>query len=233
MTKLEKPPMLLVQDKDRERLLDVELQKIWSQVLTRYPVLSRVEIIIPSADSSLVYTGGEFLLPDDENPDPAIVILPADISVYEKLKETRAPAIKIAADLLGRPFGEMSGEDIKQFIFLHEVGHTYDFIVNFEANSRIGEKDAVRVWSTLFVEQMNSLPVPGLDPNDLKIALGGIQTLSEFINIRPTLGARIKRLNIDTVEELLVAQELAYRNTPKESFADQFAAQFLKSYVAI
>lgn len=209
--------------------LDPELKKIWKEVLAVYPNLSRVEIIVPDADTSLAYTGGEFLHPDNDNPDPAIVILPADGSLYERLKETRPLAIKIQADLLGRKVEELTGEDIKKFIFLHEVGHAYDFITNFESDPQIGKEDAVHTWNMLRTDQMDSLPVSGLDPNDLKMAIGEIKELVDFINMRPEVEFRLKELGIESINDLLVAQELGYRNLPKESFADQFAARFLKS----
>ncbi len=105
-----------LENKDK---LDSELQQIWSEVLARHPELSRVEIIVPDDNTTLSYTGGEFLLPEEGYPDPAIVILPSDGSVYEKLKETRPLAIKIQAELLGRKVDDLTGEDIKKFIFLH------------------------------------------------------------------------------------------------------------------
>jgi len=73
-----------LENKDK---LDSELQQIWSEVLARHPELSRVEIIVPDDNTTLSYTGGEFLLPEEGYPDPAIVILPSDGSVYEKLKD--------------------------------------------------------------------------------------------------------------------------------------------------
>lgn len=220
---------VVVPEKKGEQLLDKELQEIWRRVLINHPELSNVEIIIPE-NSQLAYTGGEFLLPDDDNLNPAIVVLPASDSIYERLKTERPLAIKIAADLLGRQVEEMSGEDIKKFIFLHEIGHVYDFLKNFESDPQIGKDYAIDAWNMLREEQLASLPVPGLDPNDLAVALEGAKDLSEFVKNNSGLEVRLGELKINTIKELLFAQEMGYRNTPKESFADRFAANFLRKY---
>lgn len=214
-----------------EDLMGEELRNIWKEILSRFPELSRVEIIVPDKDKTLSYTGGEFILPNEENPDPAIVILPADDSLYEKLKETRPLAIKIAGDLVNKEVKEMSGEDIKKFIFLHEVGHAYDFISNFENDPQIGEEMSVYTWNMLRYEEMSSLPIPHYDPNDLNmfITSSGIKEVADLIQKQPEIENRIKELNISTIQELLDRQEISYRKLQKEAFADQFAGRFFYS----
>ncbi len=206
---------------------DPELFELWIQVVERYPILSRVEIITPSDVHRLQFTGGEFVLPNEEYPDPAIILVPGNEKDFEKLKQDRRVAAQITAESLGISFEDLSPRLLKNAIFLHELGHAYDYLSNVASDAEIGQENAPMVWRDFFFRQMETLPVPGLSPSELKASLVSFPTLDAFLDDRPKTRERLLQLDVTTIEQLLEIQERAYRSLPKELFADQFAARWL------
>lgn len=230
-SQLSRPSVESAQGVEVPEITDPELFEIWKKVVECYPILSRVEIVAPSDLDRLQFTGGEFVLPDEEYPDPAIILVPGDEKDFEKLKRARRVAAQITADAIGVPIEALTGRMLKNAIFLHELGHAYDYLTNVASDPEIGEENAPMVWRDFFFRQMETLPVPGLSPSELKARLVLFSTLDTFIAERPQTKERLLQLGVSTVEQLLEIQERAYRALPKESFADQFAARWLNQQV--
>jgi len=212
--------------RDLERL-EPELRALWAEAVSAYPELSSVEIVVPEKDETLGFTGGEFLLPDEDYENPAVIIVPGGQERFEALKTARPLAVGIAAGLLGRSRESLSGAELKAFIFLHELGHAREFAKDFAGDPGIGPEAAVQAWRDRSARELDSLPVPGLDPNDLNLELEG-RGLEALDDRDPALRGKLAAAGLTTVAALLDAQERAYRNLPKEAYADRFAADFLK-----
>lgn len=85
-------------------------------------------------------------------------------------------------------------------------------------------------WYNHYENELDTLPVPGLDPSDLRMALeksGGFQS---FMDQNPELVLKLKIYNIQNEDDLLRIQEISYRSLPHESYADNFACNLLRKY---
>lgn len=208
-----------------------ELFEVWKLVVKRFPILSRVEIVTPTDLDRLQFTGGEFVLPDDEFTDPAIILVPGDDETFAQLKRDRRVAAQITAETIGISFEALTPRLLKKAIFLHELGHAYDYLTHVASDPEIGEENAPMVWRDFFFRQMETLPVPSLSPSELKAKVLSRVSLEAFLAERPQTQSRLLALGVTEVEQLLEAQERAYRALPKESFADQFVARWLNQQV--
>ena len=134
-----------------------------------------------------------------------------------------------AAEMIGRASGEITGRELQEFIFLHELGHASDFLRNFAMDPDIGEANAVQAWKDASAQEMEGLPVPHVFPNELSEAATKYGDVTMLADEFPEAKVAMDRLGFTSLQQLLDAQETAYRNLRKESFADKFAADLFKA----
>lgn len=190
-------------------LLGPEYKSAWDIMLKEHPALSRVEIKRASKkdDNVLLHTGGLFETPSEFSsmPEPKIIIVPGDTH-YEKLFETRQISIRTIAEKMGVAPESLSPKKLAMFIFAHEIGHANDYIENYLSDNP--EQAAIN-WNNKSKAEMSTLPVPDKNPVEVieMIKSGDIKD--------PTI---------------LEQHEIAYRNLPKEKYADEFATDFITKH---
>ena len=215
-----------------ERLPTKELDQVWAIVLEEYPELTilQMEKLMPAKEDFLQYTGGEFIASTDSEK-PLVRIVLGDIKHLESLRAVRNDSVKIVLEKLGLALEKVDAKILNLLIFLHEVGHGRDYIVNYLNNPIYPDKDASNDdWYEHYENQLNALPVPGLDPTDLRIRLKELGGLQAFRVSYPELDLIFQKHNIQNEEDLLRVQEVAYRNLPHESYADDFACKVLRGH---
>jgi hypothetical protein len=112
-----------------------ELNNAWAIALETYPELSilKTEKIGASQEDFLQYTAGEFVASNDSQKVLIRMVL-GDISHLEGLRTARKSAIEIIAKKLGTPPERIDNKVLSLLIFLHEVGHGRDYILNYLKN---------------------------------------------------------------------------------------------------
>lgn len=217
---------------DFDGLPNKELEMIWDIVLKEFPELSQlgIEKLMPTQEDFLSYTAGEFVS-SDASREPLIRMAQGDIKHLDSLKVSRSAAVEIMANKLGVAFENIDAKILNLLIFLHEVGHGKDYISNYRGNAAYSSReDADNEWHKHFEHQLKSLPVPGLDPTDLRLMLKELGGWQAFKAHYTNLNSVFNKYNIQNEEDLLRVQEVEYRNLPHESYADDFASKVLKEH---
>jgi hypothetical protein len=191
--------------------------------------LSHVEIIFVSP-KEVPYTGGLFhrVQVDEQTFIPTISIVAENEKHMQKLKDTRQASAKKAAEMLGINFFDLTPRLLRQFIIAHELGHADDYVINYETNPDYTGAGAVKEWNLHYRSNLLTLPVPGWSPRALREEILQYNDLSSFLEAYPDTKKKINTNEIKTLQDLLNAQELAYRASEYERCADDFAANFLK-----
>lgn len=145
---------------------------------------------------------------------------------YGKLLEDRKTSVQVVAQLMVIDVEVLRRhpEFLAQFIFLHEVGHAHDYIVNYV--NRAQDSDPLQAKRNVRAQEMAGLPYPGLNPADIKSMHLDGRLAVEFENHRKYF----ENKGIVSVGCLVEAQERAYRGLPSESYADNFAVGIIKKY---
>jgi hypothetical protein len=203
-----------------------QFNNVWAALKENFPILSEVEIenVRPTAEDFLAYTAGEFV-PSNEVERAVIRVVLGSLEHLENLRERRATSLRMSAELLGIPFEAMSAELVRWFIVLHEVGHAYDYANNYQT-----EQEPVVTWDEQYEAQLQSLPVPGVDPVDLQLIIAETGGFDQYLATYPKVQKTCKKHNVTTSAELVALQEVAYRQMPVEAYADSFAADFMKKH---
>lgn len=215
-----------------ERLPTKELDQIWAIILEEYPefAILQMEKLMPTEEDFLQYTGGEFVA-STTSEKPLVRIILGDIKHLDSLRTTRSDSVKIVLEKLGLALENIDVKILNLLIFLHEVGHGRDYIVNYLNNPDYPDRDAANDdWYEHYENQLNTLPVPRLDPSDLRLQLKELGGLQSFRIHHPELDLMFQKYDIQTEEDLLRVQEVAYRNLPYESYADDFACKILRKH---
>ena len=209
----------------QEVLLKGKLDIARNIVLQKFPALSGVEIQQYKEEEDFEYTGGYFRVPYDENEKPKVRFVIGDLSQVEALMITRKASVKVVADKLGIPIENMSTELLLIQIFLHEVGHAYEFVSKYSSRT-----DSREGWRERGALEEDTLPVPGLAPSILKSRLQEVGGMTAFFSMYPELDVLRSQHGVRSEESLLAVQEIAYKKLPKEVFADDFACMIMKEY---
>ena len=135
---------------------------------------------------------------------------------YRKALKIRDAAVKVIAGKLGIQPEEMTEEMFAAFILAHEFGHEIEMV-----DKGLDE----RAHGRLRKLQEATLPVPGKAPSELIWAFKRhpIRARQYMKDNRE----RLAELRISSIDELIVAQEIAYRSLPVEDYADKFAVNML------
>lgn len=135
---------------------------------------------------------------------------------FERQMAERPETIIRSANALGVSPDAIDVRTYAGFIFAHELGHVDDFMKNAPT------PDVQRPRRT---NDMLSLPVPNIWPSRLP---DFVNSAEGYQYIRDNL-AYYTSQGINSVPDLLTAQERAYANMPTEAIPDQFAATVLLS----
>lgn len=211
--------------------IDASMLEMLKILLEEYDYFADVEVKMISPEEE-PNTGGYFkrIQIDEDTYIPRIVLVRANEEHMTRIKETRQASSQRVADLLGIDVEQLTPELLRKFIIAHELGHTKDYIQNYAKNPDYQGVEASQEWDWHYQQNLMSLPVPGLDPVDLREALSHFQNLEEFLEENPHIRKRINVNTTNTLESLLQEQETAYRNSPYEHYADDFAATFLREH---
>ncbi len=211
----------------------VEIDKSTSDLLRimleQNTFLSHVEIVFISPEEE-PNTGGFFhrVEVDEDTFVPTISIVSEQAEHMQKLMETRRSSAERVADMLGIEFKDMTPNLLRQFIITHELGHAVDYVRNYETNPDYQGADAAEEWDLHYEANLLTMPVSGMDPTDLRKEVSEFDNLSGFLEVHPAVVKTINTGEIKTLQDLLDFQELAYRSSEYESYADNFATDFLK-----
>ncbi|MBA4336339.1 hypothetical protein C0416_01010 [bacterium] len=200
----------------------VDVKKAWGILRNEYPELQQLNIKskTTSENKTLLNTGGYFEDPRGFDSQISIVVVTDNVGIehYKKLMQKRKLSAEVAAKMLEIEPENMTPELLRLFIFLHEIGHAYDYIKNY-AN----QKDGADLWTQRGQAETSSLPIPNINPSILRHKIDQNEIDDLPIEIQ-------KKISEGKVDEIVYDQEEAYRKLPKENFADQFAANFIKEH---
>lgn len=207
---------------------------LYAQVLNDFPELDQFFKIHSSSKegfSVLEYTGGFCRTTGAADAHCSIVVDISSEKHYDKLLQDRELSARAAAHLLGIDFEILKRhpEILARFVFLHEIGHAHDYLVNYVNNPRNGSDpnyDPARANKEVRTQEMNTLPYPGLDPVLIRKKWVSGELAKDFEQYRKYF----QQKGIISPEELMKAQEKAYRDLPSETYADQFAARVLRKH---
>lgn len=202
-------------------------------MLEKHDHLSHVEVVFISPEEE-PDTGGFFhrVEIDEQTFLPTIFIVSENQEHMNRLKDTRQSSAARVASMLGIDFSQLSPKLLRLFIIAHELGHASDYIKNYETNPEYQVTDAAEEWDLHYESNLLTMPVPGFDPVDLREELSRFDSLEDFLKANPNLSKTISTGEIKTKQDLINAQEIAYRTSAYESYADDFATDFLKNNAA-
>lgn len=215
--------------KKESSLFDADTIKALSLILEQNPHLKHVEVIKISPEEE-PDTGGYFhRVKIDENTFiPSISIVSKNAEHMERILETRKASAQRVADMLEINFSDLTPDLLKQFIISHELGHASDYVKNYETNPKNQNGDAAEEWQLHYEANLLNMPVPGFDPVDLRHEISYFDNLDQFLEVYPNTRTAYNGKKITTFPDLMQAQEQAYRDSAYESYADNFATNFLK-----
>lgn len=205
-----------------------ELEKGTTNLLNRvvkdYPSLSSIKVRFVSPEEE-PNTGGFFdrVIIDQKTFIPIIFIVKREAKHIKRIMRVRRFSNKLVANMLGINTERLTPELLRKFIILHELGHAKDFENNYQRNPKYHDLEASEEWEMHYKSSLFSLPVNELDPAELYEEVSRFKDLEEFLKEHPVVAKRIDREKVKTLDDLLAAQELAYRASPYEKYADDFA----------
>lgn len=229
MTFHELPIQRPSQEKIKYPEADRETNKMLELMLKQFPFLAHVKIQFVSPDDE-PNTGGFFhrIKIDEHTFVPSVSIVSFDLKHMQRLIEVRKSSNQQVARLLGIDISDMTTDLLRQFIIAHEFGHATDYVRNYETNPDYYGAEAAQEWNEHYDANLFTLPVPGFDPVDLMEEIARFDNLATFFQAHPEVERIINGVEIKSLQELVEAQELAYRASAYESYADKFAVNFLK-----
>ncbi len=210
------------------------ISRIHDMVLREYPFLQNVNLSVLFLDPAEQETdiGGLRRFTKDSEEEFVEVDVGSE-SHFIKAKGKRPVSVDMIARLCGIPPEQMTSELFNTFILLHEFGHAHDFAKNYrddEALSNLQESQLADIWRNEYQQQKANLPVPGLAPSEL-VEQFKTTPLDTFLSSRPKTRERLADAHLTTQQEIIVAQDRAYREIPAEKYADEFAATFIKKHL--
>jgi hypothetical protein len=209
-----------IQVKRQEIIMDMagpEFAQAWNQLNEDYPEFQNIQVVINKDPNhhSPHFRANEF----SRKMEVHMAVHDTE-QVYTQIRQNRA-TITSFAELLGVTPEDITPAQLKIFVLAHEYGHAYDLITNYlqHEGSTQAQYNAQREQRTA---ELAILPVPNMASSKI-IALIEEQGFDAFI-------AQFPHMEGKTQTEILEEQAISYRRLPSESFADQFAAQFMKRH---
>lgn len=208
---------------------DDETLSLLELVVKQNPALAHVEVHFVNPEDE-PNTGGFFrrIQTDENTVTPAIFIVEKDRTHLNNLLRLRRSSAEIVAGLLGIEFRNLTPDTLRKFIICHELGHATDYVNNYESNPELTNNQAADEWDMHYQSVLMTLPVPGLNPAQLKVESRKYVNVASFLKTRLDMDGGKKQTNYASIGELQHAQEVAYRESSYENYADNFAADFIK-----
>ena len=196
-------------------------------IIEIYPQFADVKIQIEYAEKS---TLGAYTFIEDEKGllFPVLRMPHGGIHRYEKGIKLMPTTVHFFERILDLEEGTLTPQLLQVFLLLHEFGHIFDWKTNYLPKfdnpwDAVDEMEYDR-WSAL-----ETLPIPGEEPGFiLKYIVGG-KTLSDLFAEYPNIKNHPHAKEAQDLSSLLALQEREYRDTAPERFADEFAANVIKS----
>lgn len=192
----------------------------WNDLKSDRPELDQLRVKSGTViqDQVLTATGGFFEDPSNYGREIVFRIVTGDnLEHYQRLMDSRKISARSAAEMLGIIPENMKPELLRLFIFFHEIGHAEDYITHYMKDGNGPDK-----WTERSRREMSSLPIPGINPSRLRVIIEQNQeTLPEAIQVR---------IREEGESQVIEDQERAYRELPKEKYADEFAASSVRKY---
>lgn len=200
---------------------------LYTHLLDEYPELEQLGVKVgsPDADSEIARTPGQFRLPDNEHPNPYVV-----------LHENAADAMRDVPDVTLREIAKRVGVDVETlyrdprifetFTFVHEVGHARQYIREYLSNRTLS--DPAHTYMEKRDTEVRTMLIPGMSPSKLaKYEKDGSLSISKIYEENKLY---YLAKGISSPEDLFDAVQVQYRQLPSERYADDFAASVLKKY---
>lgn len=208
---------------------DNETLSLLELIAEQNPALAHIEVHFVNPEDHPDIGGFFSRIQTDENTvTPAVFIVEKDKNHLNNFLRSRRASAEVVAKLLGIEFKNLTPDTLRKFIICHELGHATDYVTNYESNPELTNNQAADEWNMHYQSVLMTLPVPGLNPAQLRKELRKYVNVASFLKTRPDITARKNQIKYATIAELQRAQEVAYRESTYESSADNFAANFIK-----
>lgn len=230
----EQQPVKDLAEKEQEQQHEAWINRIHDLVIQEYPFLTNVNlsVLFLNPEKHDAEIRAAYLTPRSFRHERVGVDL-GDETHLKKLKQDRKISFGINAEMLGIKPEHMTAELFSTFMLLHEFGHAHDFQTNYaqsEDLQDVSDDDIAIQWRHNYLQQEAELPVPHVGVANLLRELK-TKPLQQMLDEDPELRARLEALHLSTEEEILEAQDRAYRNMPAEKYADAFATNFIKTHL--
>jgi|GEM_PF-1621447 len=172
-----------------------------------------------SSELNLPGTVGRATLPSDsESGYPEVSVNVTSWEDYSQLMQDRWSTVAEIARKLGIEPDAVDAKTFAAFTLGHELGHIEDW--------RTRGFDAKHI-NTKYNAELDTLPVPGVPAATIVAwAARAPQVAKDYVEMHRR---RLERLGIHSVQELVAAQDQAYRALPSEDAADLFAVAVINS----
>ncbi len=194
----------------------------YSIALREYPEVVGVDVVAkgPEDVPKLAHAPGFARHQSVSETGRPMVVMNVDsgMSHIDRLMQEAQFSVQLCAEKLGLSAENITSSQLGAFIFLHELGHAYDYIVRVPDGA---EKKQKRV------AEMATLPLPGWTPSKARRAFApGGRLALWFEQNREEIALQ----GYHSHDELLEAQSRAYRLLPSEMVADEFAVHIMTTY---
>lgn len=195
---------------------------LYEAAIAQEPGLADIDIVgLGSADvDELAFTGGYAVHAEVSGTGKHAIVVNTDdgIEHYERLLKERRASVESNMQRMGFDGAALDAKWLAGFIFLHELGHIVDYIRNYpDYEAKMQQRTA----------EMATLPFPGRNPVEMLSILQQPDGKVWFDKAKDTLQ---KKYGVDSIESFVALQDRAYRATPMESYADQFAADVSRPF---
>lgn len=200
-------------------LLGPTYQLCYEAALEQFPELGDVAILAKSGSSHSPGSARSRYAANNTTGrhQMGVNMVPGTVESVLVQLEQRPSTKKIFMDYLGiTDPAKLTPKRIMAHIFLHELGHTLDYIRLIdspEAHKRFKKRREE--------EGAIHLPIPGVKTGQLLDP----EYQAKLLALNPDL---FERMKVSGFSELASKQEIGYRHMPTEVFADSFAAAILK-----
>ena len=197
--------------------------QLYQTAVSIYPELNKVKMVSASesnneADYTPIRYPAFCFIDDDDMP---VVGIQYEVEgFWQELVQQRPFAVSIFMEKLGLPPDTpfKYPDIIPLFVLGHELRHAAQYLREYLPNKSEPKKH----WDHDVENEETCLLVI----NDPEL-IPALMTKEKMLSVFQEDQANWEKQGIKSVEDLMRLQELSYRNTPMESYADNFSAQLL------
>jgi len=201
-------------------------------LLARFPRLQHVTWLNDAAYffPDIPANAGAWTPPSDVFPDSFVALDPVEHAKRNVfLLDHMAPSVSIIADRIGVTVEGISRypDILTVFAYLHEMGHAWNFWAKM-----VKEGGSPKMAKALYVvrrqQQTHALPIPDLPPS--RLVLMRQEDMNGLRELMDDHRERLDQMGIRTIDDLVQAQQVEYRNLPTEEAADRFAGYAIQIF---